>query len=75
LVLENAGSSSLNIVTAPEADADEGLIFYDPQAENLAKKELDFQEKQRNKMNLNKDSVGGTVSNMTAVVHGVKTQN
>ena len=51
IAVENAVSSSLNI--AQEADADEGLIFYDPQAEMLAKKEIDFQEKQRNKMNLN----------------------
>ena len=39
MTLENAGSSSLNIIP-PEADADEGgLIFYDPHAEMLAKKE------------------------------------
>jgi hypothetical protein len=66
MALENAGSSSLNIIS-PEADADEGLIFYDPQAELIAKKELDYHEKQRNKQNLHKDSTSGTVSNMTAV--------
>jgi hypothetical protein len=29
MAVENAGSSSLNIIS-PETDADEGLIFYDP---------------------------------------------
>lgn len=52
--VENAGSSSLNILpqVEAEADQDEGLIFYDPQAEAKAEKELDMIEKQRNKMNL-----------------------
>lgn len=74
LAVENPGSSSL-LNNLPEVDeADEGLIFYDPQAEAQASKEAELLEKQRNKMNLQKES-GATMASMAAVQLVMKTQN